>query len=185
MIAADTSMACQRTGGTGGWSNFVYRTERWTDLAERADHDDPQAWREIKELVDRAIPHDHATCTGRHLRAVEQHLTRLEAKEVVVPAGFAPDLLDILVCPENGSGVRLATRAEIRSINGRIRAHTLFYWNGDAVNATVTAVLIRADQRIAYAVNDGIPDMRIDHALVLDPAVGPPDPDLHRPGASK
>jgi len=48
------------------------------------------------------------------------------------------------------------------------------------VTDSFAGMLIRADERIAYMIQDGIPIMLIEKALMLDPSVGPPNPEKYR-----
>jgi hypothetical protein len=48
----------------------------------------------------------------------------------------APDLVEILVCPETKQTVRLATAAELASLNEKIRAGTLRSRGGEAVKTS-------------------------------------------------
>lgn len=102
------------------------------------------------------------------------------AEQPVVPQGFKTSLLDILACPENLTPLHLATQREIDAVRERIRAGTLQYWSGTTVTDTFDGLLIRADGKIAYTIQRGVPVMLIEKALVLDDTVGKPHPDAHR-----
>jgi uncharacterized protein YbaR (Trm112 family) len=79
----------------------------------------------------------------------------------------APDLVEILVCPETRQPVRLASTDELARINERIRAGTARNRGGEPVKQELTEALIREDGRVAYPVDDGIPVMLIDESLEL------------------
>lgn len=79
----------------------------------------------------------------------------------------APDLVEILVCPETKQTVRLATAAELSSINEKVRAGTLRSRGGEAVQTELVEGLIRADGKILYPVDDGIPVMLIEDSVEL------------------
>jgi uncharacterized protein YbaR (Trm112 family) len=96
------------------------------------------------------------------------------------PPGFDTGLLDILACPENLSRLRLARGSELKALNARIQARALKRWSGAAMDSPLEAALIREDGRVAYEIKDGVPNMFIKDALVLDESVGLPDPDKHR-----
>jgi uncharacterized protein YbaR (Trm112 family) len=100
--------------------------------------------------------------------------------EVVVPQGFDISLLEIMACPENLTGLRLARQSEIKAINVRIRDGALRRWDEKIINQPLEAVLVREDGKIAYEVRAGIPIMLIEEALVLDSTVGKPDPEKAR-----
>jgi uncharacterized protein YbaR (Trm112 family) len=98
----------------------------------------------------------------------------------VVPEGFDERALDKLRCPEDGSPLRFARRKELNSINDRIGAMKLNTWAGTAQTQPVEAVLIRADGKVGYRLDQAMPVLRIEEALVLDDRVGNPDPKNHR-----
>jgi uncharacterized protein YbaR (Trm112 family) len=102
------------------------------------------------------------------------------AERPVLPQGFKTSLLDILVCPEDLTPLHLATQREIDSTRERIRAGTVRYWSGATVTEVFDGLLIRADGKIAYMIQRGVPIMLIDKAVVLDDTVGKPNPDAHR-----
>jgi uncharacterized protein YbaR (Trm112 family) len=79
----------------------------------------------------------------------------------------APDLVEILVCPETKQPVRLATSAELARVNERIRAGTLRNRGGAAVAGELVEALLREDGRILYPVDDGIPVMLVDESIEL------------------
>jgi uncharacterized protein YbaR (Trm112 family) len=103
-----------------------------------------------------------------------------EAQKPVVPEGFDERALEKLRCPENGSTLRFAQRKELDGINDRIGAMKLKTWAGTPQTKHVQAVLIRADGKIGYQVDQIMPVMEIMEALVLDDSVGNPDPNNHR-----
>ena len=77
------------------------------------------------------------------------------------------DLLDILVCPDDLTPVRLATAAELAALNARIAAGQVKNRGGQAVTTAVKEGLVRADGKYLYVVDDDIPVMLIDEALPL------------------
>jgi uncharacterized protein YbaR (Trm112 family) len=104
----------------------------------------------------------------------------LDAEQPIVPEGFNETLLDILRCPENGSGLRFAKKKELAGINDRVSGKKLKTWAGTPQTEFVEAVLIRADGKIGYRVDKITPVMLIEEALVLDEKIGPPDPKNNR-----
>jgi uncharacterized protein YbaR (Trm112 family) len=74
------------------------------------------------------------------------------------------DLLDILVCPDDLTPVRLATAAELTALNARIAAGQV---KRLAVTTAVKEGLVRADGKYLYVVDDDIPVMLIDEAVPL------------------
>jgi uncharacterized protein YbaR (Trm112 family) len=79
----------------------------------------------------------------------------------------APDLVEILVCPETKQPVRLAGAAELARVNERIRAGTLRNRGGAPVAHELVEALLREDGRILYPVDDGIPVMLVDESIEL------------------
>ncbi len=77
------------------------------------------------------------------------------------------DLLDILVCPDDLTPVRLATAVELTALNTRIAAGQVKTRGGQAVTTPVKEGLVRADGKFLYVVDDDIPVMLIDEALPL------------------
>ena len=77
------------------------------------------------------------------------------------------DLLDILVCPDDLTALRVATAAELTALNARIAAGGVKNRGGQAVTTPVKEGLIRADGKYLYVVDDDIPVMLIDEAIAL------------------
>ncbi len=88
---------------------------------------------------------------------------------------IAPELLEILVCPESHQPVRpvpaeIVKRLAALQAEGRLKNRV-----GQPVTDALQAALVREDGRYAYPVTDGIPVMLIDEALPLDQLDTPPD----------
>jgi uncharacterized protein YbaR (Trm112 family) len=79
-----------------------------------------------------------------------------------------PELLEILVCPENKTPVALADDAVIAKINAAIEAGSLKNRGGESVDAKVDGGLVREDQAYVYPIRDDIPIMLIDEAIALE-----------------
>ena len=79
-----------------------------------------------------------------------------------------PELLEILVCPENKTPVALADDALVAKINTAIEAGTLKNRGGELVDAKVDGGLVREDQVYVYPIRDDIPIMLIDEAIALE-----------------
>ncbi len=77
------------------------------------------------------------------------------------------DLLDILVCTDDLTPVRLASAAELTALNSRIAAGQVKTLGVQAVTTPVKEGLVRADGKYLYVVDDDIPVMLIDEALPL------------------
>jgi uncharacterized protein YbaR (Trm112 family) len=77
------------------------------------------------------------------------------------------ELLEILVCPDNLTPVRVAEAHELAALNARIRAGGVKTRGGQDVTEEVKEGLIRADGKYLYIVDNDIPVMLIDEAIPL------------------
>ena len=78
------------------------------------------------------------------------------------------DLLDILVCPENKTAVKLVDDEVLAKVNDAIQAKTLKNRGGEAVEDAVDGGLLREDGAYLYAIRDDIPIMLIDESIPMD-----------------
>ncbi len=78
-----------------------------------------------------------------------------------------PELLKILVCPEDKTPVALADEALVEKINAAIAAGTLQNRAGEAVSEKIDGGLVREDKAYLYPIRDDIPVMLIDEAIPL------------------
>lgn len=79
-----------------------------------------------------------------------------------------PELLKILVCPEDKTPVALADEALVAKINAAIQAGSLKNRGGEPVQARIDGGLVREDKAYLYPIRDDIPIMLIDEAIPLD-----------------
>ncbi|TVP48240.1 MAG: hypothetical protein EA350_03620 [Gemmatimonadales bacterium] len=78
------------------------------------------------------------------------------------------ELLDILVCPETRTPVRLADADLLAKVNRAISEGTLLNREGTPVRGALDAALVREDGLLLYPIRDDIPVMLIDEAIPLD-----------------
>jgi uncharacterized protein YbaR (Trm112 family) len=79
-----------------------------------------------------------------------------------------PELLKILVCPENKTPVTLADDALVAKANAAIAARTLKNRAGTVIDVKVDGGLVREDRAYMYPIRDDIPIMLIDEAIPLN-----------------
>lgn len=78
-----------------------------------------------------------------------------------------PELLKILVCPENKTPVTPIDDALIAKVNAAIDAGTLKNRAGEVIKERIDGGLKREDGAYLYAIRDDIPIMLIDEAIPL------------------
>lgn len=76
-------------------------------------------------------------------------------------------LISLLRCPETMQTVRVANAAELANCNQRIAAGDIFTKSGIQRTEKLTAGLLREDARLLFPVENDIPVMLIEEALVL------------------
>ena len=78
-----------------------------------------------------------------------------------------PDLLEILVCPENRQPVKLAAPEVLEKLRREIESGSLRNRGGNKVEKPILEGLIREDGKVLYPVDDGIPVMLIEESIEL------------------
>lgn len=82
---------------------------------------------------------------------------------------IAPDLLEILCCPETHQALRVADESTLARLNDKIAAGLAKNRSGKPVTEKVEAALIREDGRFLYPLRGNIPVMLIDEAIEVPP----------------
>lgn len=78
------------------------------------------------------------------------------------------ELLDLLVCPENHTRLRLADKELLDKVNQAVAAGELKNRAGEPVEAPLKGGLVREDSTLLYPIVDEIPVLLIDEAIPLD-----------------
>ena len=78
-----------------------------------------------------------------------------------------PELLRILVCPEDHSKLALAPAETLEQLNRAIQSGSLKNRGGQTLQDRLDGALIRGDATLAYPIVDDIPLMLIDEAIPL------------------
>lgn len=76
-------------------------------------------------------------------------------------------LVEILRCPVSREAVSIVPKDQLRQLNAAIAAGELKHADGRNVEGTLETALITADGARVYPVNDGIPIMLADEAILL------------------
>ena len=78
-----------------------------------------------------------------------------------------PELLKILVCPEDRSPLTAADESLVQRLNEAISAGRLKNRGGQVLQQQLDGALLRGDATLAYPIVDDIPMMLIDEAVPL------------------
>ena len=82
---------------------------------------------------------------------------------------IAPDLLQILCCPETQQKLELVEGPPVEQINRAIAAGQVRNRAGAPVTEPIDAGLRREDRKWLYPIRQRVPVLLIDEALPLDP----------------
>jgi uncharacterized protein YbaR (Trm112 family) len=75
------------------------------------------------------------------------------------------DLIAILCCPETHQPVSLASADLVQAFNDKIKSGSLQNKAGEKISEPIEGALIREDNRFAYLIRNGIPNLLIDQAV--------------------
>lgn len=81
---------------------------------------------------------------------------------------LSPDLLEILVCPDDRTKLSLADEGKVSALNAAIAAGNIKNKGGDPVGDAIQAGLVREDGKILYPVRDDIPVLLIEEGIPLE-----------------
>ncbi len=81
---------------------------------------------------------------------------------------IAPELLEILVCPETRLPLRPADAGLLDRVNRDIAAGELTTRGGQPVGATLSEALVREDDGVLYPIRDGIPILLVDESIAME-----------------
>lgn len=79
-----------------------------------------------------------------------------------------PELLKLLVCPEDKTPLHEADSAVLEKLNAAIKAGTLRDRSGEPVKDPIEAGLVRQDGKFLYIVQDDVPFMLLEEAIPLE-----------------
>jgi uncharacterized protein YbaR (Trm112 family) len=85
-----------------------------------------------------------------------------------VSKSISPELLNILVCPEQRTPLSVADDDLLAALNREVAAGRLKNRGGDRVEKALDGGLVREDREVVYPIIDGIPIMLVDEAIPLE-----------------
>ena len=84
---------------------------------------------------------------------------------------LSPELLELLADPETHEPLQLASDAELAQLRDAVRAGRAVRRAGQAGEAKFEGALFSQQKRVAYLIQDGIPNLLIDERLELADAL--------------
>jgi uncharacterized protein YbaR (Trm112 family) len=83
-------------------------------------------------------------------------------------AAMSQELLDLLADPETHEALSLANGAQLAALQQALAAGTARRRNGSPVSGALDGALLSQGGRVAYLVEDGIPNLLVDERVELD-----------------
>jgi uncharacterized protein YbaR (Trm112 family) len=80
---------------------------------------------------------------------------------------LAPELLEILCCPETRQELRIADASLVEKLNQRIASGDLKNRSGQPIAEKLDGGLVRTDEKFLYPIRQEIPLMLVDEAIPL------------------
>jgi len=80
---------------------------------------------------------------------------------------IAPDLLELLACPDTHQPLRLASADELAGVNQKISSGDCSSVGGAKVEGALEAGLVREDGKLLYPIRDSIPVLLVDEGIAL------------------
>ena len=78
-----------------------------------------------------------------------------------------PEFLQMLVCPEDKTSLRLATAEELQAVNEGILSHSLQNLGGQEVREVLMGGLVRTAGDRLYPIREEIPVLLVEEAIAL------------------
>ena len=85
---------------------------------------------------------------------------------------ISQELLEILCCPESKVPVEMMIDSQVVLLNSLVAAGKVKYADGNAVDKPLSEGLITTDGQTIYRIDDDIPVMLIDQAIVTSQLEG-------------
>ncbi|MHC4398622.1 MAG: Trm112 family protein [Planctomycetota bacterium] len=78
------------------------------------------------------------------------------------------ELLDVLICPESKTPLKLADDALVARLNEAIEAGRLTNRIGEPICEPIDGGLVREDGTLLYPIVDGVPSLLVDGAILVE-----------------
>lgn len=84
---------------------------------------------------------------------------------------LSPELLELLADPETHEPLSLASEAELSKLRDAVRKGGLARRSGQQIKGDFEGALLSQQKRVAYLIEDGIPNLLIDERVELADAL--------------